>query len=34
MDYLFIKLIWYIAAAFALGLVVGWLSCTRKSDTR
>lgn len=27
MDYLFLKLIWYIAAAFALGLAVGWFSC-------
>jgi hypothetical protein len=30
MDYLFFELGWYIAAAFVLGLVVGWLSCSRK----
>ena len=29
MDYVFFKLIWYIAAAFALGLTVGWFSCRR-----
>ena len=28
MDYLFVKLIWWIAMAFALGLVAGWVSCT------
>jgi hypothetical protein len=27
MDYLFIKLIWWIVLAFALGLVAGWFSC-------
>lgn len=27
MDYLFIKLFWWIALAFALGLAGGWLSC-------
>jgi hypothetical protein len=27
MDYLFLKLIWWIAAAFALGILVGWFSC-------
>ena len=27
MDYLFVKLIWWIALAFALGLVAGWGSC-------
>lgn len=30
MDYLFVKLIWWIAIAFALGLVTGWLSCGAK----
>jgi len=28
MEYLFIKLMPYVAVAFAIGLVVGWLSCT------
>lgn len=32
MDYLLVKLAWYVAAAFAFGLVVGWLSCSRESD--
>ncbi len=27
MEYLFIKLMPYVAVAFAIGLVVGWLSC-------
>lgn len=27
MDYLALKLIWYLVAAFAIGLFVGWLSC-------
>lgn len=27
MDYLFLKLIWWIALAFALGAVAGWTSC-------
>ena len=27
MDYLFLKLIWWIALAFVLGLVAGWVSC-------
>jgi hypothetical protein len=31
MDYLFIKMIWWIALAFALGLVTGWISCREKN---
>ena len=27
MDYLFLKLIWWIALAFVAGLATGWLSC-------
>ena len=27
MDYLALKLVWWLLAAFALGFVVGWLSC-------
>ena len=27
MDYLFLKLIWWIALAFVFGLMAGWLSC-------
>jgi hypothetical protein len=29
MEYLFINLLGYVAAAFAVGLVVGWISCGR-----
>jgi uncharacterized membrane protein YciS (DUF1049 family) len=29
MEYLFFKLIWYVAVAFAIGLLVGWISCGR-----
>jgi hypothetical protein len=32
MDYLFIKLIWWLAGAFALGLVAGWISCGEKKE--
>jgi hypothetical protein len=27
MDYLFLKLIWWVALAFGLGAVTGWISC-------
>ena len=30
MDYLALKLLWWMTAAFAMGLVIGWLSCSRK----
>lgn len=29
MDYLFLKLIWWIALAFAIGLFAGWTACGR-----
>ncbi len=32
MDYLLVKLFWYIVVAFAIGLVVGWLSCSTAED--
>jgi hypothetical protein len=32
MDYLFLKLIWWIALAFVLGAVAGWLSCREKKS--
>lgn len=32
MDYLFLKLFWYLAAAFAIGLAVGWFSCGRTQN--
>lgn len=33
MDYLFLRLIWWLALAFVFGLVTGWTSCggTEKS---
>jgi hypothetical protein len=27
MDYLFLKLIWWIALAFVLGAITGWIAC-------
>jgi hypothetical protein len=30
MDYLAYKLFWWLLAAFAAGVTVGWLSCSRK----
>lgn len=32
MDYLFLKLIWWIALAFVLGIISGWLSCGREEE--
>lgn len=32
MDFLFVKLIWFILFAFLLGLAVGWLTCTRPEE--
>jgi hypothetical protein len=29
MDYLALKQMWWLLLAFAIGLVVGWLSCGR-----
>jgi hypothetical protein len=29
MDYLAVQLVWWLVLAFAIGLVVGWLSCGR-----
>jgi len=29
MDYLVVKLAWYMATAFAIGVFVGWFSCGR-----
>jgi hypothetical protein len=27
MDYLLVKLIWYVLGAFVFGVFVGWVSC-------
>lgn len=32
MEYLVSKLFWWLLVAFALGLVVGWLSCGRAAN--
>jgi hypothetical protein len=32
MEYLVTKLFWWLLVAFALGLVVGWLSCGRATN--
>jgi hypothetical protein len=32
MDYLLIKLIWYVAGAFAFGVFAGWVSCGEPED--
>lgn len=32
MDYLATKLLWYIVAAFVIGLVVGWVTCTPRME--
>lgn len=32
MEYLFVKLFWYLAAAVCIGVVVGWISCGRVKD--
>ena len=32
MDYLFVKLFWYLVAAFLIGIAMGWFSCSRKFE--
>lgn len=32
MDYLFYKLIWWLALAFVVGLLVGWFTCSRRYE--
>ena len=32
MDYLLVKLLWYVLFAFAIGAGVGWYSCGRSED--
>lgn len=34
MDYLFAKLFWYVIAAFAIGMFVGWVSCGKTGTKR
>ncbi len=29
MGYLFVQMLWYVLAAFAVGLAVGWITCSR-----
>ena len=32
MEFLISKLVWWLLAAFVLGLIVGWLSCGRTEN--
>jgi hypothetical protein len=32
MEFLISKLVWWLLAAFVLGLIVGWLSCGRAEN--
>jgi len=32
MDYLVLKLFWYLVVAFVIGLFVGWISCGPVED--
>lgn len=32
MDFLLAKLFWYLLLAFFMGVLVGWVSCTRIGD--
>jgi hypothetical protein len=32
MDYLAFRLMWWLLLAFAIGMIVGWLSCGRVED--
>ena len=32
MDYLFLKLFWWIALAFVLGAAAGWMSCDETEE--
>lgn len=34
MDYLVVKLFWYVVAAFAVGMFVGWVSCGKTDGRR
>lgn len=32
MGYLFVKLFWYVLLAFAIGLIVGWFTCSEAEN--
>lgn len=34
MGYLFTQFIWYVLIAFLVGLIVGWVTCSRVEDDR
>ncbi len=34
MEYLVVKLFWYLVVAFAIGMFVGWVSCGTNKDSR
>jgi hypothetical protein len=34
MEYLVVKLFWWLLGAFAIGMVIGWMSCSRTGTDR
>ena len=34
MEYLVVKLFWYLIAAFLIGVFVGWVSCGPNNENR
>lgn len=34
MDYLFVKLFWYLVVAFLIGIAMGWITCSRQNKDR
>jgi hypothetical protein len=34
MDYLIANLFWWLLVAFVIGLIIGWLSCSRTESER
>jgi len=34
MDYLFVKLFWYLVVAFLIGIAMGWITCSRNKEDR
>jgi hypothetical protein len=34
MEYLLYKLFWWLLVAFAIGVVIGWMSCSRTRGER
>ncbi len=32
MDYLIVKFFWWLVLAFAVGMIVGWMTCNQNED--